>query len=319
MLGNFIFSANAVFPIFLVIAFGYFLRKKNFVSSGALNEMNGLVFNFALPLLLFRNIYQADFRALFDPNFILWLIISLCTCFAFLWIFAEIYLRKRQELVGAFVQASFRANYAIVGLPLVANIMGGNDTGKAALAAAFVVTSFNVLSVIVLTVKSGQKKLLNSALFKTVVISICRNPSIIAIVIGVSINLTGISLPQIISSSVNYMAVLCTPLALIALGGSIQISEIMQQLKPAIVGVILKIAVLPAIFVTASVMLGFRGEALATIFAVFANPTAIMSYVMADRMNANTTITSAIILFTTIFSSVTLTIGVYLLRTFSLI
>lgn len=318
MLDNFIFSANAVFPIFLVIAFGYVLSRRGFLTAPALNEMNRLVFTFALPMLLFRNIYQADFRALFDPVFIIWLICGTAAHFSLLWIFAEMYLRKRQELIGAFVQAGFRANYAIVGLPLVANIMGEYDTGMAALAAAFVVTSFNILSVIVLTAKDGSDSKFDIFLLKNVAVSTIRNPSIIGIIIGLAVNLLNIPLPMVVHSGINSMAVLCTPMALIAVGGSIKFSELMDNLRPALMGAAMKIVVMPLLFVTASVLLGFRGEALAVIFAVFANPTAIMSYVMAARMNGHTAISSAIILITTVFSSITLTIGVYILRTLEL-
>lgn len=320
MLENFIFSANAVFPIFLVIAFGYFLRRARFLTTSAVGEMNRLVFTFALPLLLFRNIYQAEFAALFDLKFILWILGSTIICFVLLWIFAEIFCRRQKELTGSFVQASIRANYAIVGLPLVANIMGGYDTGKAALAAAFVVTSFNVQSVIVLTAKDkdGQGTL-KASHYKDMALSVIKNPSIIGIFAGVALNLLNIPLPVVLEVSVNYMAVLCTPMALLSVGASIQISELMGILKPALMGSVLKIIIVPGIFVTLSVLLGFRGEPLAVLFAIFANPTAIMSYVMAARMNGHIAITSAIILITTAFSSITLTIGVYVLRTLSLI
>ena len=314
MIDNFIFSANAVLPIFLVIAFGFFLRHKGFISPRAVSEMNGLVFSFALPLLLFRNIYQADFTALFDLWFILWVLISITICFALLWGFAKIYLKKRKELIGAFVQVTLRANYAIVGLPLVANMMGGNDTGLAAFAAAFVVASFNVLSVIVLS-SEGSK----SGQYGKLFLSIFRNPSIIGIILGVAVNLLNIPLPQVIDVSINYMALLCTPMALIAAGGAIQISEVMKYIKPALTASVIKIVIIPIIFVTVSILLGFSGEPLAVIFAIFANPAAVMCYVMAARMNANTALTSAVILITTLFSSATITIGVYILKSMSLI
>ena len=319
MLENFIFSANAVLPIFLVIAFGYVLRRKNFLTPVAVAEMNRIVFVFALPFLLFRNTYQADFNTLFDPRFIVWILVSTLANFSLIWIFAEIYLRKNSDLIGAFVQASFRANYAIVGIPLVANIMGENDTGLASLAAAFVVTSFNILSVIVLTAKNEQSGKLNLKLVVNMLVSVCKNPSIIAITCGIVFNLINLPIPYILWTGVNYMAILCTPMALIAAGASIKVAEMMVHIRPAIVASALKIAVMPTIFVTISVLLGFRGEPLAVIFAVFANPTAIMSYVMADRMNGNTAVTSAIILITTVFSSIALTIGVYLLRMFELV
>lgn len=319
MIDNFIFSANAVFPIFLVITFGYFLRRTDFLSSGTVTEMNRLVFTFALPLLLFRNIYQADFGMLFDPGFIFWLVGSIVIVFVLIWGFAEVFLRKRKDLIGAFVQASIRANYAIVGLPLVSNIMGEYDTGLAALAAAFVVTSFNVLSVIVLVARGSQSGKFDLAFVKNIVLSVCKNPSIIAIAIAVAVNLLNIPVPVIAQAGINYIAVLCTPMALLAVGGSIQLSAMMGYVRPALAASAIRIIVVPLLMVSSSALMGFRGEPLAVIFAVSANPTAIVSYVMAARMNGNTEVTAAIILTTTAFSSVTLTVGVYILRTLALI
>jgi len=321
MLENFIFSANAVFPIFLIIAMGYFLRRKQFLSTDTISEMNRLVFTFALPMLLFRNVYQADFTELLDFAFISWILTSILISFGLLWVGAEIFLRQRKELIGAFVQAGLRSNYAIVGIPLVANVMEGNDTGKAALAAAFIVTSYNVLSVIVLTAKDSSQtdKKFDGAMFKNIVLGICKNPSIIGIAFGVAFSVSNFQLPFIINAGVNNLALLCTPLALIAVGASIQFSEIKSYLKPVLAAASIKIVITPLVFIPISVLLGFRGEALATLFVMFANPTAILCYVMAARMNANTTITSAIILVTTVFSSITLTVGVYILRTLLLI
>ena len=320
MLEDFIFSVNAVFPIFLVISVGYFLRRGRFLSANTIAEMNRLVFSFALPLLLFRNIYQADFSVLFDMYLILWILGSLLLWFGLLWAFSEIYLRRRQELIGGFVQASFRANYAIVGIPLVANIMGEGDTGMAALAAAFIVTSYNLLSVIVLTAKDSRgSSVLNLSLLKGMAIGVFTNPSIVAIALAVALNLLGVTLPVIVQGGVNYMAVLCTPLALLAVGGSIQIDELMEHLRPAIVGSLIKIVIGPLAFMAASVWLGFRGESLAVLFVMFANPTAIVSYAMASRMNGHTPITAAIIMITTVFSSLSLTLGVYLMRTMELL
>jgi len=319
MLDEFFFSANAVFPIFLVIAMGYLLRRKGFLSANTVGEMNRLVFTFALPMLLFRNIYQSDFAALLDLGFILWVLGSIIIIFVLLWVFAELFLRKQKELIGAFVQASLRSNFAIVGIPLVANMMEGQDTGLATLAAAFIVTSYNVLSVVVLTAKDAKNGPLNAALFKSMGWGIIKNPSIIGIVCGVVVNLLNIPLPVIAQAGINYMAVLCTPLALLSVGGSIQVSEMMGYLKPAVVASALKIVVTPFVFVAASVWMGFRGETLAVLFVMFANPTAILSYVMAVRMNGHGPVTSAVILITTVFSSITLTLGVYLLRIMSLV
>jgi len=281
--------------------------------------MNRLVFTIALPVMLFRNVYQADFAAIFDLRFIFWILASIFLCFTFIWVVGEIYLRKQPHLIGAFVQGAFRCNYAIVGLTLADNILGDTNTGLGALAAAFVVTSYNVGSVVVLTVKDPDKGKINLSLIKDMTIGVCKNPSVIGIALGVLVGVFEIPLPIIAQEGVNYIAALCSPIALLAIGASIRVQAIMQCLKPALVASAFKIIISPLIFVTVSVWLGFRYENLVVLFVMFANPTAIMSYVMAARMNGDTTLTSAIILITTVCSVFTMTVGVYVLRTLALI
>ena len=47
-MGDFIFAVNAILPIIILIAIGFFLRKINLVSDEALRCLNKLVFNLFL-------------------------------------------------------------------------------------------------------------------------------------------------------------------------------------------------------------------------------------------------------------------------------
>ncbi|MCL2388465.1 MAG: AEC family transporter [Defluviitaleaceae bacterium] len=318
MIENFIFSINAVVPIFSLIGFGYILRQKAFLSEPTINELNRLVFTFALPAILFRSTYQVNFSELFNPRLIGWVLGSIALSFIVFWFFAELFLRKKRDLISSFVQGAYRANYAVMGIPLVANIMGEYDTGMTALSVAFVVILYNVLAVIVFTAK-GSDRGFSFALFKDVLIGLFKNPSIIGSFLGLAVNLSGIQMPQMASDTVGFVATLGTPLALLAVGGSMQISAVREYLKAVIACTAAKIVVMPLAVVLASIQLGFRGEELALIFAVSANPTAMISYVMATRMGGNPDFTSSVILMTTAFSLVTITAGVYLLMVFGLV
>ena len=57
---SFLVALNAIMPTFLLLAFGYFLKHKNFVSSEFLKQTNTLTFKFFLPFLLFNNIYKTE-------------------------------------------------------------------------------------------------------------------------------------------------------------------------------------------------------------------------------------------------------------------
>lgn len=60
MFDSFLVALNAIMPTFLLLAFGYFLKHKNFVSSEFLKQTNTLTFKFFLPFLLFNNIYKTE-------------------------------------------------------------------------------------------------------------------------------------------------------------------------------------------------------------------------------------------------------------------
>ena len=314
MIDSLLVSVNAVFPIFFIILLGYVLRLRGFLSQNTISDMNRLVFMLAMPMLLFNSVYNADLVTLFDSRMVVWLSVCIVISFILLWVFAEVYLRRTPDLIGAFVQVSFRCNYAIIGIPLVANVMGEAYTGMAAFATAFIVSLNNILAAVILSAKDPRSEGISPKLIKTVFIGVCKNFMIIAIVIGVSLNLFGLQLPRIAAESVNIIAALCTPLALIAIGGALQVSDFKQYAKPAVVSSFMKIIVVPLVFMSLSILLGFRGEELAILLVMLGTPTAIASYVMAASMNANAPLTSAVILLTTMFSPITLTVGFYLLK-----
>ena len=56
----FITAFNAVAPIVLLIALGYFLRQKGMLGEGFLKNGNKLVFQLCLPAMLFVNIYNVE-------------------------------------------------------------------------------------------------------------------------------------------------------------------------------------------------------------------------------------------------------------------
>jgi predicted permease len=82
---------------------------------------------------------------------------------------------------------------------------------------------------------------------------------------------------------------------------------------------IIKIVVLPLILTFIAIFLGYRNDDLGIMFIVFACPTAIASFVMADVMGANSKLAGNIIMITTLGSVFTISIGILLLKSFGLI
>jgi predicted permease len=81
----------------------------------------------------------------------------------------------------------------------------------------------------------------------------------------------------------------------------------------------MKIVLVPLLFTCGAYLFGFRGGDFIIMFILFASPTAILSFIMADTMGANAKLAGTIILISTVFSVFTISLGLMILKQFSLL
>ena len=110
MFDSFLVALNAIMPTFLLLAFGYFLKHKNFVSSEFLKQTNTLTFKFFLPFLLFNNIYKTEITEAIDGMTFTIAVGSLLFLFAVLCIVVPRVVREPKQR-GVIIQGLFRSNY----------------------------------------------------------------------------------------------------------------------------------------------------------------------------------------------------------------
>ena len=68
------------------------------------------------------------------------------------------------------------------------------------------------------------------------------------------------------------------------------------------------------IFMPVAIVLGFRGQALIAILVLLGAPTTPSSYIMAQNMNNDGVLANSLVVCTTLFSSLTVTGWIFLLR-----
>lgn len=317
MLDNFIFSVNVVLPIFVVMFLGFAIRSRGMVDATTLRKVNNIVFYVALPIMLFRDLSVANFSEIFDLELVLFSCIMTILIFLGCWAYAHFFI-KSDKAKSAFVQAAFRGNYAIVGLPIVMNVMGAGYSGRAIIIITFVVPIYNVLSVCVLCYYNGQK-LGGIKFVKQTLIHILKNPIILGILAGLPFSIFGWALPQVLRTSVQYVGGMGLPLALIVIGGNVDLKSFQSKVSASFTATFAKLILAPAIFVPIAVMLGITGENLLIIYVVSSTPAAINCYIMAEAMDSDTVLTANIIVLSTFLSVFTFTLGVFTFKTFGLI
>ncbi len=312
---NLMFSLNATVPVFLTMLIGIVMKKAGIFTEQVTDKINKFVFTAALPALLFQDISGADFVEVWDAGFVLF-------CFAvtlasILAVTAGSFLMKDRSIQGEVVQACYRSSAAILGIAFIQNIYG--NAGMAPLMIIGTVPLYNVMAVVVLSLlRPGRGKLDRELLGKTLR-GIVTNPIILGIAAGLCWSLLRLPQPVILQKTVKNIAVLATPLGLMAMGASFNAGAVAARLKPAAVCSFIKLVGFAAIFLPVAVSFGFREEKLVAILVMLGSATTVSCFVMAKNMGHEGTVTSGAVMLSTFFSAFTLTGWLYLLKSLGLI
>ncbi len=302
-------SFEAIMPIFLLMLLGYMLRTWKVADKKAFDTINRLVFKVFLPVLLFNNIYQTNASEIVRPQLVLFVVLGMLLVFliGYLLIF---HITKENPRRGVTLQAFFRSNYAILGIPLVDFICDGKATGLASLMVAVVVPLINVLAVVTLErfratgEKTSVKKLL---------LGIIKNPLIIGCFIGMVFFFTGWELPFVLERAVADVSKIASPLAIIALGASFTFSSIRGYVKEIIIIVCTRLVLVPILALPLASALGFSSEEMACLLIIFGGPVAVSSFSMAQQMGGDEHLAAHAVVFTSAFCLLTLFVWIYAL------
>lgn len=314
---NFIYSVDATFPIFLVMVIGYILKQIGMLNDNFVTVANRFNFKVTLPFMLFRDISGVDIRAVFDIRYVLFCALVSTACFWIIWGGVKLFL-KDQSMRGAFVQASFRSSAAVMGLAFIQNMYGSSAMGPLMIVSA--VPLYNIFSVIVLTFEGAHSGEVDpKQKVKDACINIAKNPIILGILAGLVVGLLGIDFPVIVDKTVNSVAQMATPLALITIGAGFEGRKALAKIRPTIAASMIKLVIQPLIFLPVAAWMGFRGEQMIAILIMLASSTTPSCYIMAKNMDNDGVLTASVIVMTTLLAAFTLTGWIFILKTVGLI
>ena len=315
-MSDFLFSINVTFPIFLVMVIGWVLHQIGMLDEHFVTVANRFNFKVTLPFKLFRDIASVDIWEVFDLKFVLFCAIVSTICFWSIWGLAKVFL-KDKSMRGAFVQASFRSSAAVMGLAFISNIYGSSAMGPLMIIGA--VPLYNIYSVIVLTFEAQEEVENGGGKIREAIVNIAKNPIILSIFAGLIVAMLGIHFPMLVDKTINMVAQLATPLALIVLGAGFEGRKALAKIRPTLWASAIKLFFQPLVFLPVAALLGYSGEKLIAILIMLASPTTPSCYIMAKNMNNDGVLTASVIVSTTLLAAFTLTFWIFLLRSFGLI
>ncbi len=316
---NFIYSANIVLPLFVMIVLGYFLKRIRFLDESFFSQSEKFVFKVALPCMLFLEVAGAGGTALFNFRLILFACLSITGLVLLLCLLVPCIVRDNDKC-GAIVQGIYRSNFAVLGVPLATNMLGDVGAQIIAVLMPFVIILFNVYAVIVLSVFAPRDcRLSLREIFAKIGKSIVTNPLILAVILALPFLLLDWEMPVLLKKSATYLSNTTFSLSLLSLGSTITFQTLQGKLRYSLPSALVKTVLLPTLMLVIGYLCGFRGLELGIILILFGTPSAVSSYIMAKNMKSDSALAGQILLLTTLLCTFTLFGGVFLLKTFGLI
>ena len=273
---------------------------------------------------LFLNVYGIPDIGSIDLGYIVYAVVAILAIFA-LALPCVIIATRHQDRRGPMWQATFRSNFALVGIPLAGALFGTEGTMIASLLSAAVVPLFNVLAVIALSLfgDSGKRPTV-----KGILLDILKNPLVCSIAAGVAalgvralLVRGGIAWRLVdvepIHTTLKYLSSVATPLALLVLGMQFEFSTAREMRREIVFGTVARIVVAPILGIGIAFLFfrsTFSGAHFAAFVSLFATPVAVSSVPMTQEMRGNTPLAGQFVVFTTILSAFSIFLASFLLR-----
>ncbi len=198
-------------------------------------------------------------------------------------------------------QGSIRFN-SYVGLAAVSQLYGDPGMTVAAVTMAIMIPIINVLCVTIFAIKTGA----GEGAVKTTAVEIATNPLIIACLLGVALNLTGIGLPLWFGSVFHLLSLPALPLGLLAVGAGLKLDTLHSEAHALVLSSSIKFAVLPLAALGAGSLAGLEGISLQVVVLFFCLPTASSAFILARQLGGNAPLMATLITGQTLLAMATL-------------
>jgi len=210
------------------------------------------------------------------------------------------------------IQGIYRSNFVIYGIPLVTSMYGQEAANSTAVLISVVTPIYNIVAVIILSAFS-ETRTQRFSIMQTLK-DIARNPLIMGCVVGLLFGALGIKIPASINKPINELSAAAPLLALFLMGGEFKFRSLNNNLWKVIAATVARLVIIPLVAMLVFIHMGFRTIDLSVLLCVFAAPTAVTSYIMAGNMGCDGELSGQIVVMTTVGSSLTIFLFIFILR-----
>lgn len=303
-------AISALLQVMFVVLLGYLIRRLMRFSDTFWDELAKLTYFLLTPALLIHSLSSKPLDDLPWVSITSTLIGVLLVCSGLLLVWQRYIRPVDPASFTSIFQGGVRFN-SFVALAIVYNLFGDSGIVAAAIAMSVIIITVNVLCLLVFSFCSQEVKN-----WKSVFVSLSRNPLILGCVIGLTINLSPLYLPDEVNSTLGLLGKCALPLALLAIGAALK-SDSNESFKHMVATAsVMQLLIKPALTFVVARALGLEGMMLAIVTIMMAVPTAPSAYILAKQLGGNCTAMASIIANQTFLAIFTLPLTLYVLSVY---
>ncbi|WP_025897430.1 AEC family transporter [Sneathiella glossodoripedis] len=295
----------SIVPIFLLLILGYIFRRKAFPGESFWGNADKVTYWILFPALLFYRTTTAPLGGEIVGSYTFALLGALCACSVFAVLMSRLF-KLNNGLSGAIFQGATRHN-TFIAFATADMLFGNEGLLLAAVATSILVPPTNLFCVTALvSYQGGHEGKLKRRLLQEII----RNPLLLAIAAGVTLNLTGVGKLPIIHDLADILSRAALPFALLCVGAGLRIRAMKTEYISLIIASVSKLVIFPAIMVAIIHLTGLTGVAAIILIIYGAVPTASSGYALAKQLGSDSEATAAIITIQTLLSMLTLPVSI---------
>jgi predicted permease len=295
------------------MALGFAAARTRVLDEAGVRGLVLFVFNFAIPVLLFRSIGGIRLPEDVRWGFLVAFYSGSFTAYLLGMAGGRILFRRPLDHQAIFGMGAAFSNTVLLGIPIVLTAFGPEATLPLFLIIAFHSAVFTPLTVGLIQAGRGQGvSLMKQA--RGVVLEVVRNPIVLGLGAGLAANLTGLVLPSALDRGAELLGAAAVPCALFAMGSSLGIQPLVGDVPPALFLTSIKLIVHPlVVWVVAVPVLGLGGLWAAVAVTMAAMPSGVNVYLFGARYEAAPGVAARTVLLSSLGSVVTIAVVLALL------
>jgi malonate transporter and related proteins len=298
---------NSLVPVLALILAGYIINRSSFLPASFWPSAEKLTYYCLMPAMLVQSLAGKKMDTL--PWFKILLTVE-GTVLASAILITGWWLFNRQingRLFTSIFQGGVRFN-SFVTLALAESLYGRDGLMLAAVGTGFMIILVNVLCVSAFSLTVNKQAVSLKGLFN----DLLKNPLLIACLIGVVLNISGIKIPTAVDSLLVLGGKAAFPLGLMAVGASYCGGNFRLHFNPIVVTSVVQFLFKPVMAGALAAYSGLPGSAASILILLFCVPTASSAYILAKQLGGDHEVMASIITVQTCISFLTMPVTIWL-------